>query len=193
MGGVTQPQLAPRADASGLLKAWSAGDELALKKLTPIVYRELRRIAGRYMRGERAAHSLQTTALVNEAWMRLADLKSMRWQDRAHFFAMSAQMMRRILVDHARRRNLKRGAGIKHVPLEEAAAVGGSRDEDFVALDGALNALSRIDPRKARVVELRFFGGLRNEEVAEVLRVSPVTVARDWNSAKAWLYREMSS
>lgn len=180
------------ADVSQLLRAWSDGDRRALDKLTPIVYEELRRLARRYMKGERAGHSLQTSALVNEAYMRLVDYKRMQWQDRAHFFAVSAQLMRRILVEHARRHNLKRGGGVQHVSLEDAAAVGSERAADLVALDDAMNALARLDSRKLQVVEMRFFGGLSVEETAEVLKVSPVTVMRDWNSAKAWLYREMT-
>jgi len=186
----------PKDDAPGnvsrLLQAWSYGDQDALNRLTPIVHVELRRLARRYLKGERPGHSLQTTALVNEAYLRLIDYKRMRWQNRAHFFAVSAQLMRRILVDHARRRNLKRGGGVEHVSLENAAMIGDDRTADLVALDDALEALTRIDPRKTRVVELRFFGGLSLEETAEVLKVSSATVMRDWNTAKAWLYREMS-
>jgi len=178
-------------DISTLLRAWSDGDQDALDKLTPIVYDELHRLAGRYMRGERTGHSLQTTALVNEAYMRLVDYKSMRWQNRAHFFAVSAQVMRRILVDHARRHNLKRGGDVPHVSLDEAASVGSSQDTDLVVLDRAMHALARIDPRKVQVVEMRFFGGLNVEETAEVLKISTVTVKRDWRAAKLWLYREM--
>ena len=136
-------------------------------------------------------HSLQATALVNEAYLRLIDYKRMRWQNRAHFFAVSAQLMRRILVDHARRRNLKRGAEVEHVSIEDTAIVGGDRPSDLIVLDSALQALARMDARKAQVVELRFFGGLSVEEIAEVLKVSPVTVMRDWGSARAWLYHEM--
>jgi len=181
----------PRGDVSVLLRAWTDGDQQALEKLIPIVYQELHRLARYYMSGERSEHSLQTTALVNEAYLRLTDYKRMRWQNRAHFFAVSAQLMRRILVDHARRHNLKRGAGIQHVSLEDTAVVG-ERDEDLVALDNALQALACFDSRKAQVVELRFFGGLSVEETAEVLKVSPITVMRDWSTAKAWLYRELS-
>jgi RNA polymerase sigma-70 factor (ECF subfamily) len=181
------------ADVSLLLRAWSEGDRSALDKLTPIVYRELRRLARRYLRGERAGHSLQTTALVNEAYMRLVDYRRMQWQDRAHFFAVSAQLMRRILVDHARRHNLKRGGGVQHVSLDQAAVLGSDRADDFVALDEAMNELARVDPRKAQVVELRFFGGLSVEETAEALKVSSVTVMRDWSTAKAWLHREITS
>ena len=187
-----EAQTAENAAVSGLLRAWSDGDRAALDRLTPIVYDELRRLASRYMRSERTGHSLQTTALVNEAYMRLVDYKSMQWQNRAHFFAVSAQLMRRILVDHARRHNLKRGGGVQHVSFEDTAEVGGDRAADLVALDDAMHALARIDPRKVQVVEMRFFGGLSVEETAEVLKVSPVTVMRDWNTAKAWLYRELT-
>ena len=179
-------------DVSQLLRAWSDGDQSALERLTPIVYAELRRLAHRYMRGERSGHSLQTTALVNEAYIRLVDYKRMQWQDRAHFFAVSAQLMRRILVERARRQNLKRGAGVPHVSLDEAAMVGGDRSADLVALDDAMNDLARLDPRKVQVVEMRFFGGLSVDETAEVLKVSPVTVRRDWSSAKVWLYGAMT-
>jgi RNA polymerase sigma-70 factor, ECF subfamily len=179
-------------EVSGLLRAWSGGDREALDRLTPVVYEELRRLARAYLRRERAGHSLQTTALVNEAYMRLVDYKRMEWQNRAHFFAVSAQLMRRILVEHARRHNLKRGGDVQHVSLEAAAEVGGARSEDLVALDDAMKALTRLDRRKAQVVEMRFFGGLSVEETAEVLKVSPITVMRDWNTAKAWLYRELA-
>jgi RNA polymerase sigma-70 factor (ECF subfamily) len=179
-------------DISTLLRAWSDGDQSALKRLTPIVYSELHRLAGRYMRGERPGDSLQTTALVNEAYMRLVDYKRMQWQNRAHFFAVSAQLMRRILVERARRHNLKRGGGVQHVSLEEAALLGGGEEADLVALDDAMNELARIDPRKVQVVEMRFFGGLSVEETAEVLKVSSVTVKRGWRAAKVWLYRELT-
>ena len=188
-GGAQTPRC---GEVSTLLRAWSEGDRSALEKLTPIVYQELRRLARGYIKRERRGHSLQTTALVNEAYMRLVDYKGMQWQNRAHFFAVSAQLMRRILVEHARRRNLKRGGGVEHVSLEEAAVVGGGRAADLVALDDAMQALERIDSRKAQVVELRFFGGLNVEETAEVLNISTVTVLRDWSTAKAWLYREMT-
>ena len=166
-----------------------------IQALTPIVYDELHRLARHYMRRERPGHSLQATALVNEAYMRLADYTRMRWQDRAHFFAVSAQVMRRILVEHARRRNLKRGGGVPHVSLDDAVAVvGGGEDAeaDFVALDDALIELARIDARKVQIVEMRFFGGLTVEETAEVLKLSTGTVKRDWRAAKIWLYRELS-
>jgi RNA polymerase sigma-70 factor (ECF subfamily) len=187
-----QAKAQPIGEVSGLLKAWGDGDRAALDRLTPIVYDELRRLARSYMRRERPGHSLQTTALVNEAYMRLVDYKGMQWENRAHFFAVSAQLMRRILVEHARRRNLKRGGGVPHVSLEETAIVGEDRAADLAALDDAMNALARLDPRKVQVVEMRFFGGLSVEETAEVLKVSPVTVMRDWTTAKAWLYRELT-
>jgi RNA polymerase sigma-70 factor, ECF subfamily len=180
-----------QGDVSALLRAWSEGDQSALDQLAPIVYDELRRLAGHYLSRERIGHSLQATALVNEAYLRLVDYTRMRWENRAHFFAVSAQLMRRILVDHARRHNLKRGGGVQHVTLEDTAIVGGGRAENLVVLDDALQALARIDPRKSQVVELRFFGGLSVEETAEVLKISPVTVMRDWSTARAWLYREM--
>jgi RNA polymerase sigma factor (TIGR02999 family) len=179
-------------ELSVLLRAWSAGDRNALDKLTPIVYDELRRLARRYIRGERRGHSLQATALVNEAYTRLVDYKHMQWQNRAHFFAVSAQLMRRILVEHARRHNLKRGAGLPHVSLEETAVLGRNPDADLVALDDAMNALFQLDPRKVQVVEMRFFGGLSVEETAEVLGISPITVKRDWRAARTWLYREIA-
>jgi len=182
----------PTGEVSGLLRAWSDGDRAALDRLTPIVYDELRRLARHYMRRERPGHSLQTTALVNEAYMRLVDYKRMQWQNRSHFFAVSAQLMRRILVEHARRHNLKRGGDVQHVSLDETALVGSERAANLVALDHAMEALAKFDPRKVRVVEMRFFGGLSVEETAEVLRVSPVTVMRDWSTAKAWLYRELA-
>jgi RNA polymerase sigma-70 factor, ECF subfamily len=179
-------------DISTLLRAWREGDQTALERLTPVVYGELHRLAGRYMKRERPGHSLQTTALVNEAYTRLVDYKRMQWHDRAHFFAVSSQLMRRILVEHARRHNLKRGGGVQHVSLEGMAVVGRDAATDLVALDDAMNALARLDPRKVQVVEMRFFGGLSVEETAEVLKVSPVTVMRDWSTAKAWLYRELT-
>jgi RNA polymerase sigma-70 factor, ECF subfamily len=179
-------------EVSRLLQSWTEGDRQALDRLTPLVYDELRRLARAYLRRERAGHSLQITALVNEAYLRLVDYKRMQWQNRAHFFAVSAQLMRRILVEHARRHNLKRGGEVQHVSLEAAAEVGGRQAEDLVALDDAMKALERLDHRKAQVVEMRFFGGLSVEETAEVLKVSPITVMRDWNTAKAWLYRELA-
>src|SRR5450759_677449 len=179
-------------DISTLLRAWSGGDQGALERLTPIVYDELRRLARRYMKHERPGHSLQTAALVNEAYLRLVDYERMQWQNRAHFFAVSAQLMRRILVEHARRHNQKRGGDVRHVLLDEAAVMTGKRPADLVALDDAMNALERFDPRKVRVVEMRFFGGLSLEETAAVLQVSAVTVRRDLRTAKAWLHRELT-
>jgi RNA polymerase sigma factor (TIGR02999 family) len=179
-------------DVSSLLLAWSDGDQRALALLMPIVHDELRRLAHHYMRRERAGHSLQTTALVNEAYLRLVDYKRMHWQNRAHFLAVSAQAMRRILVDRARRRNAKRGADVEHVSLDAEAVLCIDRSHDFVSLDDALTALAERAPRKAKVVELRFFGGLSVEETADVLRVSSITVMREWKSAKAWLYRELA-
>lgn len=178
-------------EISKLLRAWSDGDPSALNGLAPVVYRELRRLAHRCMERERPGHMLQTTALVNEAYLRLVDYKRIHWQDRAHFFAVAAQAMRRILVDYARSRNLKRGGGAQHVSLDETALRTGDRTGDMVALDDAMNALARLDPRKVQIIEMRFFGGLSVEETAEVLKVSPATVRRDWSIAKFWLYREL--
>ena len=179
-------------DVSALLRAWTDGDQRALAQLTPIVYGQLHRLAHHFLKRERAGHSLQTTALVNEAYIRLVDYKRMHWQNRAHFLAVSAQAMRRILVDRARRRNVKRGADAEHVSLDAEAVLCADRSADFVSLDEALTALAARAPRKAKVVELRFFGGLSVGETAEVLRVSPITVMREWKSAKAWLYRELA-
>lgn len=182
----------PTDEVTRLLKAWSAGDEEALEKLTPLVYRQLHKIAKHYMAGERSGHTLQTTALVNEAYLRLVDCGRVNWQDRAHFFAVSAQLMRRILIDFARSRGyLKRGGAVPHIALEEAPSVCSEPDVNLVALDDALKALSTVDERKSRVVELKFFGGLSVEETAEVLRVSSDTVVRDWRLAKIWLLREL--
>jgi RNA polymerase sigma factor (TIGR02999 family) len=189
------PRAPEATDAAGevsrLLQAWSRGESDALDRLTPIVYGELLRLARRHLRGERNGHSMQATALVNEAYVRLVDFTRIRWQNRAHFFAVSAQVMRRILVDHARRRNAKRGRSHRHVSLDEAVVVAPQPSLDLVALDEALQALARVDARKAQVVEMRFFGGLSVEESAAVLQVSAVTVMRDWRTAKAWLYREV--
>jgi len=176
------------------LSAWAAGDESALERLVPVVHRELRRLARLHMRRERAGHTLQTTGLINEAYLRLVDVRRIQWRDRAHFFAMSSRLMRRVLVDHARARGyLKRGGGVRRVSLDEAPDIAVERGRDFVALDEALAALERIDPRKSRVVEMRFFGGLSVEETAGVLKVSADTVMRDWRLAKAWLLREMTT
>lgn len=180
-------------EISRLLIAWGDGDQAALEELTPLVYEELHRLAHNYMSRERPDHTLQTTALVNEAFMRLVDWKNVRWQNRAHFFGVSAQLMRRILVDFARSRGFqKRGGGAKRLDLEEVARVCGETEADLVALDEALESLAKLDGRQARVVELRFFGGLSNEEAAEVLKVSTGTVRRDWSLARAWLHRELS-
>jgi len=175
-----------------LLTAWTDGDQSALEKLVPLVESELHRLAHHYMGRERPGHTLQTSALVNEAYIRLIDWKNVRWQNRAHFFAVSAQLMRRILVDFARERNyLKRGGGALQVSLAEAESLPLERNDDLVALDEALAKLSQLDDRKGRVVELRFFGGLSVREVAEVLKVSEETVMRDWRLAKVWLLREL--
>ncbi|HJZ67638.1 MAG TPA: sigma-70 family RNA polymerase sigma factor [Blastocatellia bacterium] len=177
-----------------LLVAWSDGDEAALAELTPLVYEELHRLAHHYMRQERAGHTLQTTALVNEAYVRLIEWKQVRWQNRAHFFAVSAQLMRRILVDFARTRGYqKRGGGAATVQLDDAVLVSDEKGTDLVALDEALVALAEIDVRQSKVVELRFFGGLSIDETAEVLKVSEGTVRRDWSMASAWLHRELST
>jgi len=175
-----------------MLLAWSDGDQAALEKLTPLVYAELRRLAKGYMFGERPGHTLQTTALINEAYMRLIDWKNVRWQGRAHFFGVAAQVMRRILVDFARSRHYaKRGGAAQQVSLDEAVTVHEDRSAELIALDEALKSLAEIDPRKSQVVELRFFGGLNAKETAEALKVSQRTVEREWNSARAWLYREL--
>jgi RNA polymerase sigma factor (TIGR02999 family) len=172
--------------------AWSEGDEAALAVLMPIVHNELRRLARRYMAGERPGQTLQATALVNEAFLRLVEVKRVKWQNRAHFFAMAARLMRRILVDVARaKRYQKRGGDARKISLDEALLVGGDPGRDLVALDDALTALATVDARKSQVVELRFFGGLTVAETAEVLKVSPDTVMRDWSLAKAWLHREV--
>jgi RNA polymerase sigma factor (TIGR02999 family) len=182
----------PSQMVTQLLVAWSQGEQAALEKLVPLVYAELRRVAHRYMGREHPGHTLQTTALVNEAYLRLIDASQVHWQDRAHFFAVSSQLMRRILVDFARsRRYLKRGGGAHKVSFDEALFVSPERGRDLVALDDAMMALANTDARKSRVVELRFFGGLSVKETAEVLKVSPDTVLRDWSLAKAWLGREM--
>ena len=177
---------------TGMLLAWGQGDEAALEKLMPLVYGELKRLAHHYLKGERAGHVLQTTDLVNEAYLRLIDARRVQWQNRAHFFAMAASLMRRVLVDAARKRNFqKRGGGAMQVSLNEALPLGNQRGADLVALDDALQMLAEFDPRKCRVVELRFFGGLSVKETAEVLRVSQDTVMRDWSLARAWLLNEL--
>jgi RNA polymerase sigma factor (TIGR02999 family) len=180
-------------DVTSLLARWTSGDEAALQRLVPIVHEELRRLARRQMAGERPGHMLQPTALVNEAYLRLVNLKQMQWQDRAHFFAMASRLMRRILVDFARSRGYrKRGGGEKQISFREALDVAEDQPTDVVAVDDALEALAHVDERKSRVVELRFFGGLSIEETAEVLDVSRETVKRDWTFAKMWLLRYLS-
>jgi RNA polymerase sigma factor (TIGR02999 family) len=182
-----------QTDVTQLLLDWGNGDTAALNKLVPVVYQELRRLASYYLRRERPGHTLQTSALVNEAYIRLVDYKRMRWQNRAHFFAVAAQAMRRILVEHARKRNFaKRGGGAVRVSLDEAETVSQKQATDLIALDDALASLEEIDPRKSRIVELRYIAGLNIEETAEVLSVSTATVEREWRSAKAWLYKSIS-
>ena len=179
-------------EITGILFRWSQGDEHALDSLTPLVYRDLRRIAARLLRDERSGHTLQPTALVNEAYLKLAGQAKVQWQNRTHFFAVAARAMRQILVDHARGHlRAKRGGGESVLPLDEGMLFAPERSADLLALDEALHRLAAIDPRKTKVVELRFFAGLDNEEIAEVLQISPNTVMRDWNMAKAWLRREM--
>ena len=180
-------------EVTQLLRAWSEGDHEALDKLTPLVYEELHRAAHRYMAQERPGHTLQTTALVNEVYLRLVDIREVTWQDRAHFFAVCARLMRRVLTDFARSRGyLKRGGDSPHVALDQALLVNLEPPADLIALDDGLNALASFDPRKSEVVELRFFGGLSVDETAEVLEVSPKTVDRDWKLARLWLLEEMN-
>jgi RNA polymerase sigma-70 factor (ECF subfamily) len=177
---------------TGLLHQWREGDKAALDRLTPLVYDELRRIAHRYVQRERDGHTLQTTALVNEAYLRLAAQQKVDWQNRAHFFAVTAQVMRHILIDHARRRRYaKHGGEVRRVSIEDAAKMSMQRASELMALDEALDELAKLDQRKSRVVELRYFGGLSLEETADVLEISLMTVRRDWRAAKAWLYRRM--
>jgi RNA polymerase sigma factor (TIGR02999 family) len=181
------------AKVTQLLMAWSEGDQSALETLTPLVHEELRRLAHHYMKGERPGHTLQTTALVNEAYLKLIDQKRVKFENRTQFFALAATLMRHILVDHARdRQSLKRGGGALKVSLEKALIVCADRDEDLVALDDALVRLATVDVRKSKVVELRFFGGLSVEETAAALDVSAVTVMREWRMAKAWLYDSLN-
>ena len=180
-------------DVTGLLLAWGRGDEDALRKLTPLVYRELRQAARRYMAGERPGHVLQTTALIHETYLRLVGVQKVSWQDRAHFIAMCAQLMRRILTDFARsRRYQKRSGKVTRMSFDEALLVSPQKDTDLAALDEAMNKLASMDERKSLVVEMRFFGGLDVKETAEVLKVSTDTVMRDWKMAKVWLLRELS-
>jgi RNA polymerase sigma factor (TIGR02999 family) len=180
-------------EVTQLLIEWSNGDKAALNKLMPLIYEELRRLAHRYMTRERPGNTLQTTALVNEAYVRLINRKNVHWQNRTHFFAIAAQLMRSILVDHARSyAYAKRGGGATKLTLDEAMVVSQERAGEVVALDEALKGLAEIDPQQSRIVELRFFGGLTIEETAEVVALSPATIKREWNAAKAWLYHELS-
>jgi RNA polymerase sigma factor (TIGR02999 family) len=184
---------APSHELTAALQAWTAGDHSALEKLAPLVEAELRRLAHSYLARERSEHTLQTTALINEAWLRLIDWKQVSWHDRAHFFGVSARLMRYILVDFARtRKQQKRGGAARHVSLDDAATICADRSDDLVALDDALQTLYRYDPRKCQIVELRFFGGLTVNETAEAMRLSPITIIREWNKAKAWLYQELN-
>ena len=179
-------------EITNLLIKWSEGDAAALDELVGLIYPDLRRIARRHMGRENGEHTLQTSALINEAYLRLVDQHAVEWKDRAHFFAVSAQVMRHILIDHARRNRAgKRGAGAAHIALDDGAAVIQERAAEFVALDAALERLAYIDTRKSRIVELRFFGGLTVEETAEVMKLSPITIKREWRSARAWLHREI--
>ncbi|MDP9190793.1 MAG: sigma-70 family RNA polymerase sigma factor [Acidobacteriota bacterium] len=182
------------SDITRLLAGWGRGDRSALEQLTPLVYAELRRIAARQLRREEQGHTLQPTALVNEAFVRLCGSGPSTWQDRAHFFGVCAQVMRHILTDHARAQlRAKRGAGVRHVPLDAAATVAQEQTVDHAALDDALRALESVDPRKGRIVELRYFAGLGIEETAEAMNISAMTVRREWTRAKAWLYRELAA
>lgn len=183
----------PPHEITQLLAEWSEGNQAALDQLYPLVYNELRRLAHGYLRRERKGHTLQTTALINEAYLRLVDQKHVHWANRSHFFGISAQIMRRILIDHARRYDYaKRGGGAQRISLDEAAIVAKQRGRTLLLLDEALKSLAKIDPRRSQVVELRYFGGLNNEEIAGVLKISENTVMRDWNMARAWLYQELS-
>jgi RNA polymerase sigma factor (TIGR02999 family) len=180
-------------EVTQLLINWSNGDQAALDELIPLVHGELRRLARHYMARESPGHTLQTSALINEAYIRLVDQQDMPWQNRGHFFGVAAQVMRHVLIDHARRhRYAKRGGGARKVPLDEAVIVNDKRSEELVALDDALKVLATLDLRKSQIIELRFFGGLSIEETAEVLNISTITVTREWRSAKAWLRREMN-
>jgi len=193
-GGLMKaPSVSPR-DVTALLGDWSRGDRTALTQLLPVVYAELRRVAARQLRNERGDHTLQPTALVHEVYIRLVGQREVDWQNRAHFFGVAAQVMRRILIDHARRHGAsKRGDGVCRVPLDEARDVASSREIPFLALDHSLDRLDKVDPQLARIVELRVFGGLTIEEAAHVLTVSPSTAKREWRAAKAWLTRDLGS
>jgi RNA polymerase sigma-70 factor, ECF subfamily len=189
---MSSPSSSPH-EITQLLAQWSEGNQAALDKLYPLVYKELRRLAHGYLRRERKGHTLQTTALINEAYLRLVDQKHVHWANRSHFFGISAQIMRRILIDHARRYDYaKRGGAAQRISLTEAAVVSKDRARALLLLDEALSSLAKIDPRRSHVVELRYFGGLSNEEIAGVLKISENTVTRDWNLARAWLYQELS-
>jgi RNA polymerase sigma factor (TIGR02999 family) len=184
----------PQRSITQLLLAWRDGDRAALDNLIPLVEKELRRLASYYMRRQRPGHTLQTSALVNEAYLRLIDYKNMNWQNRAHFFAMAAQAMRRVLVDHVRSRNyVKRGGGVQMVQLDEAAVMAQEKARELIELDDALMEFEKIDSRKSRIVEMRYFGGMSVKETAEVLEISEITVIREWNAAKRWLLRELSN
>ena len=193
-GRAERPCMLAPAEITRLLSDWSNGNQAALQQLLPLVYDELHRLASSYMRRERPDHTLQTTALVHEAYLRLVDQDNARWQTRAHFFAAAAQVMRHILVDHARgHRRAKRGGGIPEVPLDDAVVLSEERSDELLAVNDALIKLTGIDPRKSQVFELRYFGGMTVDEASEVLKVSPATVAREWRMAKAWLRREMGN
>jgi RNA polymerase sigma-70 factor, ECF subfamily len=187
---MTNPSLSQQ-EMTQLLVDWSEGDRSALEKLAPLVEAELHHLARRYLRRERPDHTLQTTALVNEAYLRLIDQREVRWRNRAHFFAIAAQMMRRILIDYARKRASAKGGGHGKLSLEEAAVLSDDRAAELIALEEALQSLAELDDRKSRIVEMRFFGGLSVEEIADVIGVSPDTVTREWRRAKAWLHREI--
>jgi RNA polymerase sigma factor (TIGR02999 family) len=184
--------MSTQVEITQLLTDWSRGDESAVSKLFPLVYGQLHRLASAYMRRERKDHTLQTTALVHEAYLRLVDQHNLNWQTRAHFFAVAARVMRNILVDYARGRGrAKRGAGLSELPLAEVAVMSDERVDELIAVDVALNTLAAVDPRKSKVFELRYFGGMSVDEAAEAMRVSPATVARDWRMARAWMRREL--
>ena len=191
---VSRTNPTPPHQITRLLVEWSGGNQAALDRLYPLVYEELRRMAHRFMRHERKGHTLQTTALINEAYLRLVDQKNVHWANRSHFFGISAKIMRRILVDHARRyAREKRGGAPQQVSLDEAALVTKDRARELLLLNEALDSLAELDPRRSQVVELRYFGGLSNDEIAEVLKISANTVTRDWNMARAWIYQQLTA
>lgn len=185
------PEISPH-EITQLLVEWGSGNQAALDKLYPMVYAELRKMAHRFMQRERKGHTLQTTALINEAYLRLVDQKNVRWANRSHFFSISAKIMRRILVDHARRYARKQGGAAWQVSLDQAALVTKERARELLLLNEALNTLAKHDPRRSQVVELRYFGGLSNDEIAELLKISANTVTRDWNMARAWIYQQLT-